>query len=112
MKEENAYILGTDTEELHRLGIQHQIWSSEAQMAWKSAGFTAGQTLLDLGCGPGFCTRELAYITGTSGKVFEIFIQMPNRGLYLRNYFSKMISHNLNIKRLKVFKIRICVGPW
>ena len=64
MKEQNAYILGTDKEELHRLGIQHQVWASEAQKGWTLAGFTAGQTLLDLGCGPGFCTKELAMITG------------------------------------------------
>jgi ubiquinone/menaquinone biosynthesis C-methylase UbiE len=72
VKEENAYILGTDTEELKRLGLQHQVWSSEAQAAYKSAGFGAGQTLLDLGCGPGFVTRELAFIVGDSGKVIGV----------------------------------------
>ncbi|NND52580.1 MAG: SAM-dependent methyltransferase, partial [Flavobacteriaceae bacterium] len=44
MKEQDAYILGTDTEELHRLGIQHQVWASEAQLGWKLAHFNAGQT--------------------------------------------------------------------
>ncbi len=72
MKEQNAYILGTDKEELHRLGIQHQVWASEAQKGWTLAGFTAGQTLLDLGCGPGFCTKELAMIAGEKGKVIAI----------------------------------------
>ncbi len=72
MKEENAYILGTDADELYRLGLQHEVWSSEAQRGWKTAGFRAGQTILDLGCGPGFCTRELAYIAGKEGKVIGI----------------------------------------
>ncbi|PKA83748.1 ubiquinone/menaquinone biosynthesis C-methylase UbiE [Ulvibacter sp. MAR_2010_11] len=72
MQEKNAYILGTDTEELHRLGVQHQVWAEEAQHGWSKAHFTAGQTLLDLGCGPGFCTEELAYITGSSGKVIGV----------------------------------------
>ncbi len=71
-QEANAYILGTETAELHRLGLQHQVWSSEAIKGWELAGFTAGQTLLDLGCGPGFCTTELAYIAGEQGKVIGI----------------------------------------
>ena len=71
-KEVNAYILGTETAELHRLGLQHQVWSSEAIKSWELASFTAGQTLLDLGCGPGFCTTELAYIAGQDGKVIGI----------------------------------------
>lgn len=66
------YILGTDAQELHRLGVQHQIWASEAQKGWESAGFSAGHTILDLGCGPGFCSKELAYIVGESGKVLGV----------------------------------------
>lgn len=72
MKEENAYILGTDTEELHRLGVQHQVWASEAQKGWSLAGFKAGDHLLDLGCGPGFCTKEMAFVTGSQGSVLGI----------------------------------------
>lgn len=74
MKEKNAYILGTDAEELHRLGVQHQVWAEEAQYGWRLAKFRGGQTLLDLGSGPGFCTKELAYITGKSGKVIGVDI--------------------------------------
>ena len=72
MKEDNSYILGTDSEELHRLGIQHQVWASEAQAGWKLGGFTADQTILDLGCGPGFCTKELAFMVGDKGKVIGV----------------------------------------
>ena len=72
MKEENAYILGTDQEELHRLGVQHQVWASEAQQGWINAGFTRGHHLLDLGSGPGFCTKELAFICGKEGSVTAI----------------------------------------
>ena len=72
MEEENAYILGTDAEELHRLGIQHQVWAEEAQRGWRNAEFHAGQTLLDLGSGPGFCAKELAYIAGQEGRVIAV----------------------------------------
>ncbi|MBT8327319.1 MAG: methyltransferase domain-containing protein [Bacteroidia bacterium] len=70
--EQNEYILGTNEEELHRLGLQHQIWASEAHLGWSKAGFNVGQTILDLGCGPGFCTKELAYIVGDKGKVIGV----------------------------------------
>lgn len=70
--ESNAYILGTEWEELHRLGLQHQVWDAEARTAWQTAEFSRGQTILDLGCGPGFCTRDLAYITGNEGKVIGV----------------------------------------
>lgn len=40
--------------------------------------FTSGQTLLDLGCGPGYCTRELAYIVGTTGKVIGVDLSKSN----------------------------------
>lgn len=71
-REENEYILGTDTEELHRLGLQHQVWAHEAHRGWKIANFTAGNTILDLGCGPGFCSKELAYIVGKEGKIIAV----------------------------------------
>ena len=70
--EQNAYILGTEQAELHRLGLQHQVWSSEARKAWTTAEFSNGQTLLDLGCGPGFCTMEMAYIAGEEGRVIGV----------------------------------------
>ena len=72
MKEDQAYILGTDEEELFRLGVQHQVWAEEAQHGWRSANFRAGQTILDLGCGPGYCTKELAFLVGQKGKVIGI----------------------------------------
>lgn len=71
-KESNAYILGTELAELHRLGLQHQVWAEEACKGWDLAGFTEGQTLFDLGCGPGYCTTELAFIVGEKGKVYGV----------------------------------------
>lgn len=72
MKEEQAYILGTDEEELFRLGIQHQVWAEEAQIGWRLAGFKAGQTFLDLGSGPGYCSTALAFLAGIHGKVIAV----------------------------------------
>ncbi len=72
LSKSNDYILGTDQAELHRLGLQHQVWSTETRQAWKLAEFSSGQTLLDLGCGPGYCTMEMAYMVGEYGKVIGV----------------------------------------
>lgn len=97
MAEENAYILGTDADELFRLGVQHQVWASEAHKGWTSAGFTAGDTLLDLGCGPGFCTKELAFIAGKSGKVIGI-----DKSKYYIDFIKQIAkTYGLNINAIE-----------
>ncbi len=94
MSENNAYILGTDHQELHRLGVQHQVWASEAQLGWNLASFNAGNTLLDLGSGPGFCSKELAYIAGDSGKV----IAVDKSPAYIQHVKELAELHQLNIE--------------
>jgi len=94
--EKNAYILGTDQEELYRLGIQHQVWAEETQRGWNLAKFSAGQTLLDLGCGPGFCTKELAFIVGVTGKV----IGVDKSNYYLEHLNQIARLQGLNIETL------------
>lgn len=70
--EQDAYLLGTGAAELSRLGYQHQVWQDVTERLWAAAGFGFGQTLLDLGCGPGFTTLELARLTGSAGRVHAI----------------------------------------
>ena len=94
MKEQHSYILGTDQEELFRLGVQHQVWAEEAQKGWRSANFRAGQTLLDLGCGPGYCTKELAFLTGKKGKVIGI----DKSKSYIDFLENLAANYNLNIE--------------
>ena len=94
MEEQHSYILGTDQEELFRLGVQHQIWAEEAQRGWRSANFRAGQTLLDLGCGPGYCTKELAFLTGEKGKVIGI----DKSKSYIDFLKNVATNYNLNIE--------------
>lgn len=66
------YVLGTDPAELARLGFQSHLFSSESAAIWHRAGFCAGHTILDVGSGPGFSTRELAGFIGHTGKVLAI----------------------------------------
>lgn len=72
MGPEKDYILGTHDEEIERLGQQHRVWRPKVLDAWKRAGFTIGQTILDVGCGPGYASLDLAEIVGSPGKVYAI----------------------------------------
>ena len=72
MTEEKEYVLGTDDAELSRLGLQHRVWRRRALESWLEAGFTAGSNLVDLGCGPGYATLDLAEMVGPSGSVLAI----------------------------------------
>lgn len=72
MSQEREYLLGTDREELVRLGFQHQVWSAETASLWESAGFGPGHALLDVGCGPGYATFDLADRVGPRGRVIGV----------------------------------------
>ena len=67
-----AYHLGTTDQELERLAYQHQVWQDVTFKLWNEAAFGPGQTLLDLGCGPGFATLELARLVTSSGQVVAV----------------------------------------
>lgn len=72
MTGEKDYVLGTHDEEIERLGLQHRVWRPKTTGAWQRAGFGVGQTLIDIGCGPGYATLDLADIVGPTGRVVAI----------------------------------------
>jgi SAM-dependent methyltransferase len=81
---EKEYILGTGDDELHRLGVQHRVWSEHTHNAWLRAGVKAGARVLDLGCGPGHASIDLAKLVTSSGQVTGIdaspgFVEHINR---------------------------------
>jgi SAM-dependent methyltransferase len=69
---EEEYLLGTHTEEYERLGFQHRVWAAETYELWEQAGFAPGARILDLGCGPGFASLDLAYWVGRAGRVIAV----------------------------------------
>ncbi|HKY31028.1 MAG TPA: methyltransferase domain-containing protein [Candidatus Polarisedimenticolia bacterium] len=71
-EQEKDYVLGTHDEEIERLGLQHRVWRPRVLDAWRRAGLTLGQTIVDVGCGPGFSTLDLAGITGPAGRVVAV----------------------------------------
>lgn len=66
------YVLGSDAEELRRLRFQHELWSEATQRLVDRAGFAAGDTLLDIGCGPGHTTFVLRERVGGRGRVIGV----------------------------------------
>jgi SAM-dependent methyltransferase len=69
---EKDYVLGTEDAEVERLGVQHLVWRPRAADAWRRAGFTTGQHLIDIGCGPGYATVDLAAIVGATGRITAV----------------------------------------
>jgi len=66
------YILGVDSNELERLWSQHRVWEDEMRALLSRAGLASGHVVLDLGCGPGTTSLELARCVGSRGKVLAV----------------------------------------
>jgi ubiquinone/menaquinone biosynthesis C-methylase UbiE len=69
---ERDYVLGTHDAEIARLRLQHRVWRPRMLDAWRRAGITQGQTVIDVGCGPGYATTDLAEIVGPQGRVIAV----------------------------------------
>jgi SAM-dependent methyltransferase len=69
---ERDYVLGTHDAELERLGLQHRLWRPRMLDAWRRARIGPGQTVLDVGAGPGYAAIDLAEIVGRSGRVVAL----------------------------------------
>lgn len=67
-----SYILGVNQAELDRLGLQHQLWASRTGALWERANIRVGHSVLDIGCGPGFASFDLARLVGPTGRVVAV----------------------------------------
>lgn len=102
-RNDRDYVLGTHDEEIARLGLQHRIWRPATIDAWKRAGFAAGQTLLDIGCGPGDASLDLAEIAGRSGKVLAFdrsqrFLEALGRAAVDRGISATIAAHEVDLE--------------
>jgi SAM-dependent methyltransferase len=68
----NDYRFGYSPEELERLGSQHRVWAVDNLRFLARAGFDEGATVVDLGCGPGYTTLDLARVVGPKGQVIAV----------------------------------------
>jgi ubiquinone/menaquinone biosynthesis C-methylase UbiE len=69
---ERDYVLGTHDAEIARLKLQHRVWRPRMFDAWRRAGITQGQTVIDVGSGPGYASLDLAEIVGPQGRVLAV----------------------------------------
>lgn len=88
----NGYVLkDKEIEEFTRLGFQHQVWQGETIGVCIKAGFGLGQSILDLGCGPGFLSFDLSKLVGELGNVIavdnsEAFIKYLQKKIAVEEY--------------------------
>ena len=112
---EHDYVLGTHDDELIRLGLQHRVWRPRALDAWRRAGFTAGQTLLDAGCGPGYATLDLAGIVGADGEVVALDRSERFLGalqaMALREGLANIVTHQVDLDSEELPDL-IADGAW
>jgi ubiquinone/menaquinone biosynthesis C-methylase UbiE len=66
------YLFGYSRREIERLEYQHAVWEEENRRFLERAGFGEGETVVDLGCGPGFTTLDIASTVGPTGKVIAV----------------------------------------
>lgn len=85
------YVLGTQDEEVERLGLQHRVWRARMLEGWRRAGIGPGQTVLDVGAGPGFASIDLAGIVGSGGKV----IALERSQRFLQSLIARAGRHGL-----------------
>jgi SAM-dependent methyltransferase len=69
---DDDYVLGTEADEIERLGLQHAVWRGRVLEAWSRAGIEAGQTVIDVGAGPGWASADLSAMVGPAGKVIAL----------------------------------------
>lgn len=66
------YVLGTQDDEVVRLGVQHEAWRPEVLESWRRTGIGTGARALDIGAGPGWATWDLAEVVGSAGRVVAV----------------------------------------
>jgi len=74
MIDEETYALASGSKGAPRLNIQSETLKNDTEQHLKAAGLSEGQTVCDVGCGPGGPLLFLAKTVGKSGRVYAIDI--------------------------------------
>ncbi len=69
---EREYVLGTGDDELARLALQNRLWGDVSAKAFRRAELKMGQRVLDVGCGPGYASFDLADVVTRYGSVLGV----------------------------------------
>lgn len=105
------YFLGTQDDEVQRLAIQHRVWRDEMLSGFRNAGFGTGQTILDVGAGPGHASADISELVGSSGEVVAI-----ERSPHFATVLRSLGRSNLTVRELDLmnedFGDLIADGAW
>lgn len=63
------YPLARTSGETRRLGLQASLYAEHTDALLAKAGIRQGMRVLDVGCGPGHVTLQIARMVGTEGSV-------------------------------------------
>lgn len=109
------YVLGTRDDEVERLGLQHRVWRGRVAEAWRRARIGPGQTVLDVGAGPGFAATDLAEIVGPSGRVVALE-RSPHFAATLQRRAEQLGLGNIRVVEQDVsgspFNVRAADASW
>ena len=110
------YVLTTSQTEDDRLKRQHDLWLEDTLSLWKRAGLHGKQNILELGCGPGYSTLDLARYLGPTCDITAIELS-PNfsqeSAKRLRDYPQvRVINEDLHQIDLPKDTFDACYGRW
>jgi SAM-dependent methyltransferase len=97
------YVLGTQDDEIARLGLQHQVWRPRMLDAWRRAGITRGSRVLDVGAGPGYATLDLAETVGPDGDIVALE-RSPRFAAELRSRVAQRGLTNVRVSEVDLMR--------
>ena len=101
---EDDYVLGTEAEEIARLGLQHRVWRSRMLEAFGRAGIAPGQTVIDVGAGPGYAALDLSERVGPAGRVIAL-----ERS---RNFLAHLIEAAAGLPQIEAREHDVSAAPF
>jgi ubiquinone/menaquinone biosynthesis C-methylase UbiE len=97
----SPYILGTNQQELDRLGFQHEVWGGVTRAFLDRLGVKRGWRCLDLGCGPGFVVEDLRVRVGDTGSIVALD-ESPLWIDYLTSQLRERSIDNVQLVRTRI----------
>jgi ubiquinone/menaquinone biosynthesis C-methylase UbiE len=97
------YFIGVNASEIDRLRAQHEAWRPETELLWNAADFARCRSVVDLGCGPGFTSIDLASVVGASGEVCAVD-KASSYLTYLADYARTLSIANISVLDADVSK--------
>jgi protein-L-isoaspartate O-methyltransferase len=100
---DHDYVLGTNRDELERLGLQHRLWRPHVLDVWQRAGIGPGRRVIDVGAGPGYATVDLAQVVGPAGHVLALE-RSERFAAALRGVLQERALHNVTLHEIDLME--------